>query len=68
VFGTFSNLALEISEGVAQEYTLRIDEDPADADKPRTTYKAAKEEDNLLGGQRSEGCVRQPVSTPAPRG
>lgn len=50
-------------------YRLHVDEDPADALKPKTTYKAAKEDDGLLGGKRSEGCsclFGNPCATPDP--
>ena len=46
------------TEGEAQEYTLHVDEDTADADKPRTTYKAAKEENDPLTGEYSKNVVR----------
>ena len=45
------------------------DEDPEDAKKPKTTYKAAKEDDGLTGGKRAEGCSciwGNPCATPEP--
>ena len=54
--GSFSGLVLETGEGHTQEYTLHVDEDPEDAKKPKTTYKAEVKDDGLTGGNRAEGC------------
>ena len=54
--GTFSGLSPSDGDGKQREYVLNVDEDPADAHKPRTTYKAEKKDDGLTGGKRGEGC------------
>ena len=54
VVGTFSGLTLEDGAGKQSEYVLHVDEDPADANKPKTTYKAGAGVKGLRTGGEDE--------------